>query len=89
MLSDRDRERLREIRRRMMAEDPEFVRALVTKPVRSEAAGAGADAYTVGGVGAISLSVILLLAGQLGISLLLAVCAALVWMAEPRRRAGE
>jgi hypothetical protein len=91
MLSDRDRERLREIQRRFMTEDPDFVREFGARPqqpaARSQprAVGPNPDAYTICVVGAISLSVLMLLAGWLVTALVFAIGAGLLSSAQHRK----
>ncbi|MGH3367963.1 MAG: DUF3040 domain-containing protein [Nocardioidaceae bacterium] len=86
MLSDRDRERLREIQRRFVTEDPAFVREFEARPQQPEARTPQMDRYAIGLVSVTALSVLTLLAGWLAPALLFACLAGLVWVAQSRPR---
>lgn len=84
MLSDRDRERLREIQRRLVTEDPDFVREFATRPRQPVPRERYPDGVTLCLVGAISLSLLMLLGGWLLAALTLAICAWLISAAQRR-----
>jgi hypothetical protein len=91
MLSDRERERLREIQRRFMTEDPDFVREFGARPEQPTTEQPTArqpylDGYSICIISAVSLSVLMLLAGSPAVALLLAISAGLISAAQRRGR---
>ena len=85
MLSDRDRERLREIQRQFMTDDPAFVREFGVRPKQPEADTPHPDVYTICIVSVTALSALMLLTGWLAPALLFAIFAGLIWEAgRPR-----
>lgn len=86
MLSDREQQRLRDIQRRFMSEDPDFVRKFETAPKQPTTQQPNPGAYTICAVSALALSVLLLLAGSLTTALMLTIAAGLIWSAHRRGR---
>jgi hypothetical protein len=84
MLSDRDRERLREIQRRFMNEDPAFVREFESRPRQPETETPHPDVYAICIVSVTVLSVLMLLAGSQGLAGMFAFLAGVVWVAQLR-----
>jgi Flp pilus assembly protein TadB len=87
MLSDREQQRLREIQRRFMSEDPDFVREFEAAPKQPTTQQPNPRAYIICAVSALVFGVLLLLAGSLATALMLAIGAGLIWSAWRPRRA--
>ncbi|TQM11800.1 DUF3040 domain-containing protein [Pseudonocardia kunmingensis] len=80
MLSDREREALREVERRILDEDPGFARAFEARARRLPRGSAGRVGATFLLVVGVLLSAVVVLAGSWGIALALALAIALAWL---------
>jgi Flp pilus assembly protein TadB len=87
MLSDREQQRLREIQRQFMSEDPDFVREFDAAPKQPTTQQPNPRAYVICAVSALVFGVLLLLVGSLATALMLAIGAGLIWSAWRPRRA--
>lgn len=79
MLSDHERETLREVERQFLAEDPGFTRAFQARQTRMSRRPHRLGART-GLVTAALLTMFLLVAGSLGSALVVAVVTGLIWV---------
>lgn len=79
MLSDRERETLREVERQLLHEDPEFARCFETRAqlLPHPIAGLGIKIFVIAGL---LLSALVLVAGSLGGALAFAVATGLIWL---------
>lgn len=79
MLSDREREVLREVERRILTEDPEFARRFDARAQRlaHRAGGPGIKIFVLAGL---LLSALVLVAGSLGGAVAFAVATGLIWL---------
>jgi hypothetical protein len=86
VLSDREREVLREVERQILHEDPEFARSFDARAqrLRHRAGGLGIKIFVLAGL---LLSALVLVAGSLGGAVAFAIGTGLVWLAW--RWAGE
>jgi Flp pilus assembly protein TadB len=85
MLSDREQQRLREIQRRFISDDPDFVREFEAERTPTTTQRPNPRPYIIFVVSALAFGVLLLLAGSLAAALMLAIGAGLIWSAwRPR-----
>ena len=80
MLSDRERETLREVERRILDEDPRFARAFEARAQRLPCGNPGGVGMTILLVAGVLLSMLVLVAGSWGIALALALATGLTWL---------
>jgi Protein of unknown function (DUF3040) len=79
VLSDRERETLREVERRLLQEDPAFARSFEARAKRlpRPAGGPGIKIFLIAGL---LLSALVLVAGSLGGALAFATATGLIWL---------
>jgi DUF3040 family protein len=80
VLSDREREALREVERQILNEDPEFVRSFDARAQRlpHHTGGPGIKIFVLAGL---LLSALVLAAGSIGGAVAFAVATGLIWLA--------
>jgi Flp pilus assembly protein TadB len=80
VLSDRERETLREVERRILDEDPGFARAFQERARRLPSGSAWGTGMTVFVIVGVLASAVVLVAGSLGFALAFALATGLIWL---------